>query len=414
LGLGQKSELDLKAIPKIASGKKLEELDLSAEEGFLLSRVDGSATLEQVLQSSGLVADVAKEAFDKLYEKGIVSLDGDGTDRADQGQNQEQGPYGGMVFDPFELAEEVDLDEELKKKILYLHASLDNLTHYHLLQVAQRADASAIKKAYFIVSKEFHPDSYFRKNLGSYKAKIELIFKRISNAYEVLSNEQKRKSYDTTIPYEPTEEEIAEQARAEERKDRDARLKEERRQRLLRRTPVARQKAKARQHYKDAKKHEADGDIVGAANSIKLALTFDPNNEELKAFAERVEPKACEIRAAKEFKRGQGEESMGRQEEALNAYLRSIEANPGDARALHRAASLLLELKRDLRQAVTFCRLAKQLEPDNTKYLLTLGRVYMALGMNKNAIRELAKYVNENPLDDQAADMFKELKKKAR
>jgi len=414
LGSEQKSELNLKAIPKVASGKKLEEFNLSAEEGFLLSRVDGSTPLEQLLQSSGLDADKAQEAFGKLCDKGILSLDAGAKDQAVQEPSDEQEPYGGMVFDPFELAEEVDLDEELKKKILYLHANADKLTHYHLLKVPQRAEPKAIKKAYFSVSKEFHPDSYFRKNLGSYKNKIEAIFKRISSAYEVLSNEQKRKAYDGTIPYEPTAEEIKEQAQADVRKGRSERLKEERRQRLLRRTPVARQKSKARQHFEDAKKHEADGDIVNAANSIKIALTFDPKNEEIKEFAERVEPKAGELRAGKEFKRGQGEESMGRQEEALNAYLRSIEANPGDARALHRAASLLLELQRDLRQAVTFCRLAKQLEPDNTKYLLTLGRVYMALGMNKNAIRELEKYVNNNPLDDHAAEMFKELKKKSR
>ncbi len=61
--------------------------------------------------------------------------------------------------------------------------------YYDILGISPTADAGQIKKAYIKKSKEYHPD----KN----KAKgAEDIFKDISKAYQVLSDEDKRKQYD--------------------------------------------------------------------------------------------------------------------------------------------------------------------------------------------------------------------------
>ncbi len=411
-----KTGSDLDKIPKVTPGLNLNELSLSPEEGFLFSRVDGSTSLGRLAQESGMKTDRAQKVFDSLGKKGIITWDGE--DPAGEIPSKEvlseEEAYDGIEFDPFELAEDIDLDEDTKKKILFLHAKMKELTHYKMLRVDRRADPKEIKRAYFGVSKEFHPDTFFRKSIGSYKSKIEAIFKRISNAYEVLSNEQKRAAYDATLPYEPTPEEIEEQKRKQDLKQRDEHLKEERRKRLMRRMPIGRQKAKARRHLEEAIRHKQEGDLLQAANSAKIALVLDPDNDEIQRLHDEVNPKASEMRATKEFKRGQGEESMGRQEEALEAYLRAIEANPSDARPMLHAATLLLELNRDLRQGLTFCRMAKQLEPDNTKIVLILGRIYVAMGMHKNAVRELSQYVAENPLDERTAALLKDLKKKAR
>ncbi|HET8855014.1 MAG TPA: DnaJ domain-containing protein, partial [Salinimicrobium sp.] len=61
---------------------------------------------------------------------------------------------------------------------------------YDILGVSKNASVAEIKKAYRKKAIEFHPD----KNPGD--AKAEEMFKKAAEAYEVLSNEEKRAQYD--------------------------------------------------------------------------------------------------------------------------------------------------------------------------------------------------------------------------
>jgi curved DNA-binding protein len=61
---------------------------------------------------------------------------------------------------------------------------------YSVLGVSKTADAEAIKKAYRKLATQLHPD----KNPGNKKA--EERFKQVNHAYDVLSDEKKRKLYD--------------------------------------------------------------------------------------------------------------------------------------------------------------------------------------------------------------------------
>lgn len=62
--------------------------------------------------------------------------------------------------------------------------------YYEVLGVSRDADETAIKKAYRTLALKHHPD----KNPGDQKA--EQTFKEVSEAYEVLSNPEKRELYD--------------------------------------------------------------------------------------------------------------------------------------------------------------------------------------------------------------------------
>lgn len=63
---------------------------------------------------------------------------------------------------------------------------------YELLGVPKTATAKEIKIAYFNVAKKYHPDL----NPGDPKAKEK--FQKVSSAYELLSDETRRRIYDTT------------------------------------------------------------------------------------------------------------------------------------------------------------------------------------------------------------------------
>ena len=60
--------------------------------------------------------------------------------------------------------------------------------YYEVLGVAKNADDAAIKKAYRVLAKKYHPDS----NPGDTEA--EKKFKEASEAYSVLSDPEKRRT----------------------------------------------------------------------------------------------------------------------------------------------------------------------------------------------------------------------------
>ncbi|HEY6877811.1 MAG TPA: DnaJ domain-containing protein [Polyangiales bacterium] len=102
-------------------------------------------------------------------------------------------------YDERELDEQVDLPRERRKQVLDLYYRLKDIDYYTLLGVAQGADKKEIRAAYFTLSKAFHPDSMFRKELGTYKAKMTAVFQVLTEAYETLGKKKAREEYDVYL-----------------------------------------------------------------------------------------------------------------------------------------------------------------------------------------------------------------------
>lgn len=71
----------------------------------------------------------------------------------------------------------------------------DFFTYYEILEVEETADLEGIKRAYRSKALQYHPD----RVPDHLKKRGEEIFKRISEAYEVLSDPRKRKQYDEEL-----------------------------------------------------------------------------------------------------------------------------------------------------------------------------------------------------------------------
>src|SRR5262249_57303991 len=93
-------------------------------------------------------------------------------------------PRGTNQQDP--LNEAVDLDLDRKREILAREALLGR-DDWTVLGLNPGATADAVKLAYFDASRVFHPDRYYGKNLGSFPARLERIFQRLSDAHETLN-----------------------------------------------------------------------------------------------------------------------------------------------------------------------------------------------------------------------------------
>ncbi|WP_437977771.1 J domain-containing protein [Sorangium sp. So ce295] len=211
-------------VPRPKPGYDLKSLPLKPAEAFLLSRIDGVLTDRDLSLITGMSHVDTVEVLRRLRDLGAILLDGDlsgqppprdaarraaavdpektmpsGSESAPLGRDALQQMESLPLYDPAELDEPVELAPDRKRRILDLYYRLEDLSYYALLGVADQADKKQIKSAYYQLAPEFHPDTYFRKQLGSYKPKIEAIFTRITLAHDTLTSKQRRAEYDAYL-----------------------------------------------------------------------------------------------------------------------------------------------------------------------------------------------------------------------
>ena len=179
-------------VPRLVSGVDVFALPLSTMEGFVLSRVDGASAVEDISVMSGIALVELLRILERLNELGAVECAWVAAKVSPvQDTRQWQADY-----DPRELEADADIDAATRKRILDAFYTLDQKNHYQVLGVLPEADRKQIRSAYFELSKVFHPDAFFGKELGLYKARMETVFKRLTEAYEILGRNKRRAEYD--------------------------------------------------------------------------------------------------------------------------------------------------------------------------------------------------------------------------
>lgn len=94
---------------------------------------------------------------------------------------------------------ESQLGGRLTRRVLALYRLLDAVDYYQLLGVSGTADERTVQDAYHALALEYHPDRFFALVPGVIKERIAALFRRINEAYSVLSRPERRQRYDELL-----------------------------------------------------------------------------------------------------------------------------------------------------------------------------------------------------------------------
>jgi tetratricopeptide (TPR) repeat protein len=92
------------------------------------------------------------------------------------------------------LREDIVLDDASRRRILAMARLADGRDPWALLGVPAGADPRHLKRAYFKLSKEIHPDRYYGQRLGTFGARLPAVFEALSRAYARLTNPDRPRS----------------------------------------------------------------------------------------------------------------------------------------------------------------------------------------------------------------------------
>lgn len=328
-------------------GAAPESLELTPEEYFVLSRVEGAPTVGEVLVTSGLAQPDVERILDKLLQLGAIVVTSDRPVRPAQPPLKPAGPKTPVVrasvatleervrqrrrrtlaaaLQPYrpgesERADDGDADDEDdaveferhaleligldderidpslaidlddQRWVLTLLDGEEKLTPFEFLGLAPTHDAKAIKRAFRDTSRRLHPDSYYGKNLGGFPEILSKLFRRAKFYYGELRKESVRAPYvDRHIEYR------ARLERSAEEKEQRQRAAEE----------LQRQQAEAEAAVRRQQRAQARADRNRAALRAKMA--------------EEAERLAADARGAEE---------AGNMAKAANLYRLALRADP--------------------------------------------------------------------------------------
>lgn len=164
------------------------------------------------------------------------------------------------------------MENRKKIEISSIARLIDELDYYQILKVPQTASPMELKAAYFRESREYHPDKYFNEP-EEFKVKVTLVFKRITEAYKILSNQETRAEYTKELRGPDRALNLRYVYGAAQKKE------------DVGKTPLA------KKYFEMGKLAFQNMDYKGAKINFQLALQLEPDNETFKGYAAQVKAK---------------------------------------------------------------------------------------------------------------------------
>lgn len=147
---------------------------------------------------------------------------------------------------------------------------------------------------------------------------------------------------------------------------------------------------KAREFFEAGKEAFAAGMWVKASAELQTAITYDPENAEIKELAVRAYAKACVAKASTAWNQGLYFESLGDRKSAAAQFREASTLAPDNADYTRKSAAYAFT-DGDLKQARQWVMLSLQVRPNDAEARSLLAMIYEAAGHMHNALREAEK-----------------------
>jgi len=243
---------------------RFQQLPLSPNDGFVLSRVDGTLSAREIEQMIPLPADDVRRSLLGLLSTGVLEYESDSKGAgaaetaaaaepgagepvpppppkpdtrpieplpetsaepaaegpaADGGEDTApveeppislpadaftwpaaaEGPTSEGTSAPTEGPVPDDATAERRHEIEEAWAGLQSKNHFEILGLTRKATEADVKGAYFSLARRFHPDVHHEASLSDMRDKLEAVFIRLGEAYDVLRNKGKRGDYEERL-----------------------------------------------------------------------------------------------------------------------------------------------------------------------------------------------------------------------
>ncbi len=172
-------------------------------------------------------------------------------------------------------------DQQFEVELEVIAGLIDDLDYFQVLKIEQDATPGQIKAAYYRESRSLHPDKFFSAESEELKNNALKVYKRVTEAYMVLKDHQKRAKYlaDINGPDRASKLRFSEESEREQKQG-----KEE----------EPGKTAPARQSYRQAVLQMHDGQWDKARRSLKTALMYEPDNELFRSKLEECQERLAE------------------------------------------------------------------------------------------------------------------------
>ena len=322
---------------------------------------------------------------------------------------------------------------------------LERGTYYELFGVEREYAREELRKAYYGLSRRWHPDRFYRQDLTGQEELLEEVFAGINLAYRTLDDPKERTKYDRELvlrgmadkvvqpppaakkgrkaPVEVSADEVDDthvvnvdvgrKAKKDTSSDKKARKKKRKKSSAPPSAVVGLKKQllkrlrKAKNYYEAGQADLEENNVVKAASSFYLAHQYDPRNKVYKAAYDDASGRARSVQAQQFVGMARSAEDYGSHREAIVHYQKAVELDPPDGLAFYRLGRLLRRLDSMDRAALDNLRQAVIKDSKKTEYRIALAECFEDHSMKRNAHREYRAALELEPGNETAKSGLK-------